>query len=127
MKKLHISLIALAAAFAAPACAQTAATQATTSNDPIVQMRAQQRAANDAYAKGLIAAYQDRQKKVAAAVETAVVEANVAGKDPLVAKRDADAKATKATQAEYDAQLKKLADDRKAALAAAEKTGKGGK
>lgn len=90
-------------------------------------MRAQQRAANDAYAKGLLAAYQDRQKKVAAAVETAVNEAKAAGKDPLVAKRDADAKATKATQAEYDAQLKTLAADRKAALAAAEKTGKGGK
>jgi hypothetical protein len=127
MKKLQVTLIALAAALAAPAFAQTAAAPATTSNDPIVQMRAQQRAANDAYAKGLLAAYQDRQKKVAAAVETAVNEANAAGKDPLVAKRDADAKATKATQAEYDAQLKTLAADRKAALAAAEKTGKGGK
>jgi hypothetical protein len=124
MNKLHVTLIALAAALAAPAFAQA---PATTSNDPIVQMRAQQRAANDAYAKGLIAAYQDRQKKVGAAVESAVNEANAAGKDPLVAKRDADAKATKATQAEYDAQLKKLAEDRKAALAAAEKTGKGGK
>jgi hypothetical protein len=124
MNKLHVTLIALAAALATPAFAQA---PATTSNDPIVQMRAQQRAANDAYAKGLIAAYQDRQKKVGAAVESAVNEANAAGKDPLVAKRDADAKATKATQAEYDAQLKKLAEDRKAALAAAEKTGKGGK
>lgn len=42
-----------------------------------------------------------------------------------MAKRDAHAKTTKATQADYDAQLKKLADDRKAAMAAAEKTSKG--
>ena len=127
MKQLQVTLIALAAALAAPAFAQTAAAPATASNDPIVQMRAQQRAANDAYAKGLIAAYQDRQKKVGAAVESAVNDASAAGKDPLVAKRDAEAKANKATQAEYDAQLKKLSAERKAALAAAEKTGKGGK
>ncbi|MFN9677462.1 MAG: hypothetical protein ACK58C_07670 [Betaproteobacteria bacterium] len=127
MKKLQVSLISLVAALAAPAFAQTPATPATTSNDPIVQMRAMQRDANSAYAKGLIAAYQDRQKKVGAAVEAAVNEANAAGKDPLVAKRDADVKASKATKAEYDAQLKKLADERKAAMAAAAKTGKGGK
>lgn len=126
MKKLHVTLIVLAAALAAPTFAQTPAAPATASSDPIVQMRAQQRAANEAYAKGLIAAYQDRQKKVGSAVETAVNEATAAGKDPLVAKRDAHAKATKATQAEYDAQLKKLADERKTAMAAAEKTGKGG-
>jgi hypothetical protein len=122
--KLLVTIVALAAALAAPAFAQTPATAST---DPIVQMRAQQRAAYDAYAKGLIAAYQDRQKKVGAAVESAVNDASAAGKDPLVAKRDAEAKANKATQAEYDAQLKKLSAERKAALAAAEKTGKGGK
>jgi hypothetical protein len=82
-----------------------------------------QRAANEAYAKGLIAAYPDRQKKIGSAVETALNEATAAGKDPLVAKRDAHAKAT---QAEYDAQLKRLATERKTAMAAAEKTGKGG-
>jgi len=64
---------------------------------------------------------------VTAAVEAAVKDADAKGKDPLVAKRDAAAKATKATQAGYDANLKKLKADHKAALDAAAIKGKAAK
>jgi hypothetical protein len=117
---------ALVAAAASPALAQSAA-PAPSSNDPIVQARALQREANAKYAAGLIKAHADRSAKVHEAVAAAVKEADEKGKDPLVAKRDADAKAHKATQAEYDAQLKKLADERKAAMAEADKKMKAGK
>ena len=115
----------LAAALSTPAAAQTAAAPVA-SSDPIVQGRAAQREANRAYAAALLKAYADRNAKVHAAVEAAVKEADEKGKDPLVAKRDADAKARKATQAEYDAQLKKAADERKQALAEADKLTKAG-
>jgi hypothetical protein len=124
MKKTTLSTIALIAAFSGSAFAQTAAAPAVASNDPIVQMRADQRAANSAYATGLIESYKARSAKVAVAVEAAVKDADAKGKDPLVAKRDANAKATKATQAEYDASLKKLKADHKAALDAAARKGK---
>jgi anti-sigma-K factor RskA len=125
--KTTLSTIALLVALSAPAFAQTAAAPAAASGDPIVQMRADQRAANAAYATGLIEAYKARSAKVAAAVEAAVKDADAKGKDPLVAKRDAEAKATKATQAEYDANLKKLKADHKAALDAAAQKGKSAK
>jgi len=127
MKKTTLSTIALIAALGGPAFAQTAAAPAAASNDPIVQMRADQRAANAAYATGLIDNYKARSAKVSAAVEAAVKDADAKGKDPLVAKRDAEAKATKATQAEYDANLKKLKVDHKAALDAAAQKGKAAK
>jgi len=127
MKKTTLSTIALIAALGGPAFAQTAAAPAAASNDPIVQMRADQRAANAAYATGLIDNYKARSAKVSAAVEAAVKDADAKGKDPLVAKRDAEAKATKATQAEYDANLKKLKADHKAALDAAAQKGKAAK
>ena len=95
MKTKTLQLIlscALAAAAASPALAQTAAPPAS-SNDPVVQARMGQREANAAYASGLIKAHADRSAKVHAAVEAAVKEADEKGKDPLVAKRDADAKA----------------------------------
>jgi hypothetical protein len=127
MKKTSLSTIVLIAALSGPAFAQTAAAPAAASNDPIVQMRADQRAANAAYAKGLLENYSARSAKVSAAVEAAVKDADAQGKDPLVAKRDAEAKATKATQAEYDANIKKLTADHKAALDAAAKKGKAAK
>jgi hypothetical protein len=99
--------------------------QAPASSDPVVQMRMEQREANGKYAAGLLLAYSDRQAKVSAAVEAAVKDADAKGKDPLVAKRDAHAKATKATEAEYEAKLKSLKAERDAALAAANKKGAG--
>jgi hypothetical protein len=126
VKKTVISTLALLAALSGPAFAQGTAA-APASSDPIVQMRAEQRAANTAYADGLLAAHNERQKKISAAVEAAVKDADAKGKDPLVAKRDAEAKATKATQAEYDAKLKQLKAEQKAALDAAAKKGKASK
>ena len=86
-----------------------------------MQMREEQRAANATYATKVLEAYNERQAKVSAAVEAAVKDADAKGKDPLVANRDAHAKAMKATEAEYEAKLKKLKAERDAALAAAKK------
>jgi hypothetical protein len=127
MKKVSSASIVLFAALSGSAFAQTAAAPAAVSSDPIVQLRADQRAANTAYAIGLIENYKARDAKVSAAVEAAVKDADAKGKDPLVAKRDATAKATKATQVEYDANLKKLKLDQKAALDAAAKRNKAAK
>lgn len=127
MNKVSCVSIVLFAVLSGSAFAQTAAAPAAVSNDPIVQLRADQRAANTAYAVGLIENYKARDAKVSAAVEAAVKDADAKGKDPLVAKRDATAKATKATQAEYDANLKKLKADQTAALDAAAKKNKAAK
>ena len=127
MNKVSCVSIVLVAALSGSAFAQTAAAPDAVSNDPIVQLRADQRAANTAYAIGLIENYKARDAKVSAAVEAAVKDADAKGKDPLVAKRDAAAKATKATQVEYDANLKKLKADQKAALDAAAKKNKAAK
>jgi hypothetical protein len=115
MKK-HLTALALLAAFGASAYAQTPA-----SSDPIVQMRMEQREASAKYAAGLLQAYSERQSKVSAAVEAAVKDADAKGKDPLVAKRDAHAKAMKATEAEYEARIKALKAEHNAALDAAKK------
>ena len=103
--------------------AMSAFAQAPASTDPIVQMRMEQREANAKYTAGLLQAYSDRQAKISAAVDAAVKDADAKGKDPLVAKRDAHAKATKATESEYEAKLKELKKERDAALAAAKKKG----
>jgi hypothetical protein len=78
MNKITLSSIALVAALSGPVFAQTAAAPATASNDPIVQMRADQRAANAAYATGLIENYKARDAKVTAAVEAAAIKGKAA-------------------------------------------------
>ena len=113
----------LAALIATAALGFSALAQAPASSDPVVQMRMEQRAANSKYAAGLLQAYADRHSKVSAAVEAAVKDADAKGQDPLVAKRDAHAKATKATEADYEAKLKALRKERDTALAAAKKKG----
>jgi hypothetical protein len=124
MQTRALTALFLGACLMVSAQSQTAA-PAAVSNDPVVQLRADQRAANSAYGAALLNNYSERGKKVQAAVDSAVKEAVEKGKDPLVAKRDADAKARKATQADYDAAIKKAGDERKAALAAADKKFKG--
>jgi hypothetical protein len=124
-----VSATLLAAALSAPTLAQTPAAApaaapaapAAASNDPIVQGRALKREANKVFANALLKAHSERSAKVNAAIETAIKEANEKGKDPLVAKRDAEAKANKATQAEWDAAVKKALAERKAAVAEADK------
>jgi len=120
MTRTLIATAVLSCVLAASALAQSAA-PATAPADPIVAVRAEQRAANSAYAQALIKAHSDRSAKVDAAVVAAVKDADAKGADPLVAKRNAEAKARKATQAEYDTALKAASADRKAALAAADK------
>lgn len=119
MKNKLVALAVIASTFAMPALAQTAAQAAA--KDPFVQLREDQRAANAAYAAALINLYADRSQKVQAAVEAAVKDADAKGKDPLIAKRNAEAKTRKATQADYDAALKKAAAERKTAMAEADK------
>lgn len=120
-----LSATLLAAALSAPALAQTPAAApaapAAASNDPIVQGRAIKREANKAFAMALLKAHSERSAKVNAAIEAAIKEADEKGKDPLVAKRDAEAKANKATQAEWDAAVKKASAERKVAVAEADK------
>ena len=118
MKKF-VAITYIAAVLGGAAIAPSAIAQAPASADPIVQMRAEQREANAKYAANLLLAYSERQSKVSAAVEAAVKDADAKGKDPLVAKRDAHAKAMKATEAEYEAKLKTLKKERDTALAAA--------
>lgn len=122
MAKTLIATLALAAFLAAPAFAQPAAPAATaTAADPIVQTRAERRAARQAYAQGKKAADADRKAKVSEAVAAAAKDPANKDKDPMVVKRDAKAKAMKATKGDYDAKLKALADTRKQATAAAHK------
>jgi hypothetical protein len=118
MTKTPLLITALLVALAGPVHAQ-----ATASNDPIVQMRAEQRAANKTYAEKKHSARADRDAKIKAAVDSAVADAKAQGKDPLVAKRDATAKAKAATRADYEATMKTLKQEHDAAMAAAKKTG----
>jgi hypothetical protein len=119
MTKFSLAIAVIAAASCASALAQTAAPAA--SGDPIVALRAEKRAANTAYSQAVIRAHNDRSAKIDAAVAGAVKDADAKGRDPLVAKRDAEARARKATEREYGASLKAAGDERKAALAAADK------
>ncbi len=121
MIKILITAAVLGATTMNAALAQSNAT----SNDPIVQMRTAEREATRVYAASLLKAWSDRQTKVNAAVEVATNKAAEEGKDPLVAKRDAIAKAEKATKPEYDAAVKAATQQHKAAMAAAKKKGSG--
>jgi len=84
-------------------------------------MRAERRAAGDAFKKGKAAAQAERTAKVKAAVDTAMKDPGAKGKDPLIVQRDAKNKAMKQTKPEYDARIKQLSAERKAANEAAEK------
>lgn len=124
MNKSSLVLVALIAALGGPAFAQgttAAKAPAVASNDPYVLMRADKKAADAVYSKGKAAAQAERKAKVSAAVDAAVNDPSAKGKDPLVVKRDAEAKAKKATKADYNAKVKALSADHKAAYAAAEK------
>jgi hypothetical protein len=117
MIKPFLLAVALSGALVGTAGAQSA----PASSDPIVQARAEEREASGVYASKLLAAWSERHKKINAAVEEATKKAAETGKDPLVAKRDAIAKAEKATKPEYDAALKAATDEYKAKMKAAQK------
>jgi len=123
MKRAMVTMFVALATLGGTVLAQSAA-PAPTYSDPVVQRRADQRAANAAYDKGVKAARAERDKKVSATVDAAVAEAKANGKDPLVARRDARARAMRETKPEFDAQVKALAAERRAALDAAAKNAK---
>lgn len=127
--KTAVSTLALLAAFSATAIAQSTAPAPASapaaapaaSGDPIVARRTAVRAADEAFIDGYLKAERERDAKVSAAGEAAAKDAAAKGKDPLVAKRDAEAKTKQATQKDLDAKIKALKADRKAAVDAADK------
>ena|SRR5882672_25157 len=121
MKTISLFVVALLAALSGPALAQGTAAPAAKASDATVQMRAERRAAGDAFKKGKAAAQAERTAKVKAAVDTAMKDPGAKGKDPLIVQRDAKNKAMKQTKPEYDARIKQLSAERKAANEAAEK------
>jgi hypothetical protein len=119
---------ALLAALSGLAYAQAPATrpapakaEAAAPTDPIVQQRLEEREARKIYNEKVAAARKDRDARMKPAVDKAVQEAKAQGKDPLVAKRDAEKKAREATRAEYSAVVKAAAGERDASIAAARK------
>lgn len=118
-KKKSPIAIALASLALAATLSSAAAQTAPASNDPIVQSPMAQREANRAYTEGLLKAYVERNEKVNKAVEQAVRNADAKGTDPLVAKREAHAQALKATEPEYEARIRALQEQHRAALAQA--------
>jgi len=125
MKKSLLSIIALSAALGGPVLAQGTAPAAAASKDPVVVMRADERAAKATYKQKVSAINAERKASIGAAGEAAAKDAKAKGGDPLVARRDAEAKVTKSTQAGYDSKVKSLKAERKAALEAAGKKAKG--
>ena len=121
MMKPRLFFIALLAALSGPALAQGTAAPSAKSSDATVQMRAERRVANEAFNKGKDAAQAERDAKVKAAVDAALKDPSAKGKDPLVVQREAKAKAMKQAKPEYDAKIKQLSAERKAAFATAEK------
>lgn len=71
--------------------------------------------------QGKKAAEADRKAQVSEAVDAAAQDPANKGNDSRVVKRDAKAKAMKATKGDHDAKLKALADKRKQSGAAADK------
>jgi hypothetical protein len=121
MKKTRLVFMVLLAALCGPALAQGTAAPAAGSSDPLVQKRAERGAADKAFNKGKAAAQAERDAKVKAAVNAALKDPGAKGKDPQVVQREARDNAMKQTKPEYDAKIKKLSAERKAADAAAEK------
>jgi hypothetical protein len=128
MIRTSVATLALLAATAAPAFAQgtapapaAPAAAPAASGDPIVERRTAVRAADMAFIDGLLKVERERDAKVSAAGEAAAKAAAEKGKDPLVAKRDAEAKARKAGEKDHDAKVKALKAERKAAVDAADK------
>ena len=117
MNKTLLMIAALLASLAGSVHAQ-----ATASTDPIVQMREQQRAANATFNQKRAALRSERNAQIATAADAAGKEATAKGQDPLVARRNATTKARNATQADFDAKMKVITQERNDARAAAAKT-----
>jgi hypothetical protein len=130
-KSLIATVISLLAAIGgtayaqAPAPAPSTTAAAPISNDPIVNLRSAQRAANKQYSEQVSAAAKERDAKVKTAVISAVTEAKASGKNTRLAKREAKQKAQEDTKADYIAAVRAARVERNAALTEAKKTSKG--
>jgi len=121
MKKTPLFIVALLAALSGPTLAQGTAAPAAKASDATVQMRAERHAASEAFKQGKAAAQAERNAKVKAAVDAALKDPGATGKDPQVVRRDAKNKAMKQTKPEYEAKIKQLSAERRAANETAEK------
>jgi hypothetical protein len=127
MKKAILATVAAFALVSGAVQSQTAAPAtaapakaAAVSTDPIVVMRAEQRAARAAFNDATRPIRAERAATVRAAEEKAVAAATKAGTDPLVARRNANRQAMEATRPGFDAKMKTHIDTRRAALNAAQ-------
>jgi hypothetical protein len=106
-----------------PAFAQAGGTGAPPASPPgnasVAAERAEEHAARRAYSASLMEARKARDVQVKEAEAQAVQRALAAGKDPVVAQREAYREARQATQAEFDAKVRAAAQVRDAAIAAA--------
>ncbi|MBT9491722.1 MAG: hypothetical protein IV107_05115 [Paucibacter sp.] len=100
-----------------PATAPAKATAPST--DPVVVMRAEQRAARTEFNNTVRPLRAERAATIKAAQDKAGAEAKAAGQDVMVARRNARAAATAATKADFEAKMKAAREVRSAAMAAA--------
>lgn len=111
MKKSTLLLAALLVALGGAVHAQAPA-----SNDPVVQLRAEEKVVRDAYAEKKKALDTPRDAKIKTAGDKAAADASAKGKDPLVARRQAESKVKSATKKDYDLKVKALKKERDGAL-----------
>jgi len=90
---------------------------ASTSSDPIVQMREDEAAVKKTYNAKVSAAKKERAAAMKPMIDDSVKKDTAKGVDPLVAKRDAESKAKAATRADYDAKVKAAKAERDVAIA----------
>jgi hypothetical protein len=112
MKASTLMIATLLAALAGTAQAQTPAAP----QDPVVQMRLEKKEIDKVYSDKKKAVNKQRDAKVKAAGDAAFAKPQ--GKEPSVARRDAEAKAKAATQADYDTKMKPIKKEHDEALAA---------
>jgi hypothetical protein len=113
MMKKSVLLAALLVAFGGSAVhAQT-----PPAKDPVVQLRAEEKAVRKTYSDKKKALDAPRSAEVRKAGDKAAADATAKGQDPAVARRDAEAKVRSATKSDYDGKLKALKKDRDDSLA----------
>jgi hypothetical protein len=112
MKKSTLLVAALLVALGGTVHAQSAA-----ATDPVVQLHAEEKAANKTYADKKKAVDGPYKAKIKAAGDKAAADATAKGQDPAVARRDAEAKVKAADKPEHDAKMKELKKEHDAALA----------
>jgi hypothetical protein len=95
---------------------QAQAPAATAEPDPLVQMRLEKKEIDKVYSDKKHAISSERKAKVKAAGDAAA--ASPKGKEPSVARRDAEAKVKSSTKASYDSKMKANKKEHDEALAA---------